>query len=55
MKRLLAIESPKSPVASRVASRNSLFCGPAASAILRSSALVGKTRSGLRVKSPVIV
>ena len=55
MNRLLAIESPKRPVASRVASRNSVLSGPAASAMLRSIAPVGNTRSGLRVKSPVMI
>src|SRR5262245_43548468 len=55
MNRLLAIESPKRPVAIRVASTHSVFPTPAAPAILRCSAWPGNARSGLRVKSPVIV
>ncbi len=56
MNRLLAIESPKQ--AGREPGRIEklgILPDPVAAAMLRSSALVGKTRSGLRVKSPVMV
>src|SRR6266550_602749 len=55
MNRLVAIASPRSPVASPVASRNSVCSAPAAAAIALSSSPVGNGKSGLRVKSPVIV
>ena len=56
MNRLVAIESPSSPVASPVASRNS--ASPGAGRARRCCAAgrgSGNGRSGLRVKSPVIV
>src|SRR5262245_44142092 len=49
MNRLVAIESPMSPVASLVASRNSASPGPTASLISCSIEPVGNLRSGSRV------
>ena len=55
MNRLVAMASPVSAVASRVASTRSTCRAPAARSMPRISASAGKTRSALRVKSPVIV
>src|SRR5262249_22687097 len=49
------IESPKSAVASRVASRKSAASGPTESTTTRCSSRPGSRKSGLRVNSPVTV
>ena len=54
MNRLLAIESPSSPVASRVASMNSAPPWPTARTMPARRSRLGNGRSGFRVKSPVI-
>jgi len=55
MKRLVAIESPRSAVAIRVASMNSADSAPVASTTRLRRSPAGKRKSGLRVKAPVIV
>ena len=55
MNRLVAMASPVSAVAIRVASTRSTRRAPAASSMPRISASAGNTRSALRVNSPVIV
>ena len=53
MKRFVAIESPRSEVASRVASITSIARSPTECLTTSMSAAEGKAMSGLRVKSPV--
>ena len=55
MKRLVAIESPSSAVASDCASMKSQASVPAAASIDMRKAPPGKAMSGFRVNSPVIV